>query len=123
VRRGGAPGDALGGVPLPPRAALAALLTTLDDLATADLPDVLGLLEAAKARCWARLTAPPPPTRSDDPTQMLTVREAAARLGLSPDYLYRHKEQLPFMQKVGTRTIRCPATALARWQASRRSCV
>jgi excisionase family DNA binding protein len=103
--------------------ALAALLATLDGVPQEELPDVLGLLEAAKARCWARLTAPPPPPRTGDPGRMLSVREAAARLGLSPDYLYRHQHQLPFMQKVGTRTIRCPEAALARWQASRRSCV
>jgi excisionase family DNA binding protein len=53
---------------------------------------------------------------------MLTVREAASRLGLSPDYLYRHQRQLPFMQKVGTRTIRCPEAAVTRWQESRRAC-
>jgi excisionase family DNA binding protein len=58
-----------------------------------------------------------------DSGRMLTVREAATRLGLSVDYLYRHQRSLPFMQKVGTRTIRCPEAALTRWQATRRSCV
>jgi excisionase family DNA binding protein len=105
---------------LHPREALDAALAHLDDLDAEDLPTVLGVLEEAKARCWARLTAPPPPSRRDEPSQLLTVREAAARLGLSADYLYRHKRKLPFMQHVGTRTIRCPEAALARWVAAQR---
>ena len=103
-------------------AELATLLATLDGVTRDELPDVLGLLEAAKARCLARLIAPPPPPRAHDPGRMLTVREAATRLGLSPDYLYRHQRQLSFMQKVGTRTIRCPEAAVTRWQESRRAC-
>jgi excisionase family DNA binding protein len=102
---------------------LATLLATLDGVAQDDLPEAIGQLEGAKARCWARLTAPPPPPRTHNSGRMLTVREAATRLGLSVDYLYRHQRSLPFMQKVGTRTIRCPEAALTRWQATRRSCV
>jgi hypothetical protein len=45
-------------VPLAAHERLATLLATLDGVAQDELPDVLGLLEAAKARCWARLTAP-----------------------------------------------------------------
>jgi excisionase family DNA binding protein len=108
-------------VPLKGLERLATLLATLDGVTRDELPDVLGLLEAAKARCWARLIAPPPP-RAHDPGRMLTVREAATRLGLSADYLYRHQRQLSFMQKVGTRTIRCPEAAVTRWQESRRAC-
>jgi excisionase family DNA binding protein len=123
----GAPLASLGtvreAVPLEAHEQLATLLATLDGIAPDELPEILGLLEAAKARCWSRLTAPAPPPRTHDSGRMLSVREAATRLGLSVDYLYRHQRQLPFMQKVGTRTIRCPEAALTRWQATRRSCV
>jgi excisionase family DNA binding protein len=115
-------GIGLGAVPLEADERLATLLVTLDSVPQDELPEVLGLLETAKARCWARLTAPAPPPRTHDSGRMLTVREAATRLGLSVDYLYRHQRSLPFMQKVGTRTIRCPETALTRWQATRRTC-
>jgi excisionase family DNA binding protein len=49
----------------------------------------------------------------------LTVAEAAARLKVSPDWLYRHQRQLPFVRHVGRRSLRCDAASLARWLATR----
>ena len=59
---------------------------TLDDLRTivesaapSELPDVLGALEAAKARAWARLTTPPAAATAHVELVALTEEWAAAR--------------------------------------------
>lgn len=44
---------------------LASLLQVLDAAPAAELPTLIGQLEAAKPRAWARLTAPPVATRQD----------------------------------------------------------
>lgn len=55
------------------------------------LPDLIGDLEAAKARALARLTAPAPsfPASDADDARALSMREVAARLGVS---LYTARE-------------------------------
>jgi excisionase family DNA binding protein len=47
----------------------------------------------------------------------LSVREAATRLGLSTDYLYRNK--LPFTVRIGTRVL-FSERGLERWNAQRK---
>lgn len=46
--------------------------------------------------------------------QLLTVDEAAARLRVSPDYLYRHSRKLPFALRQG-RLLRFSAKGLERY--------
>lgn len=73
----------------------------------ADLP--LGDAEALIATClvaqcalFARLLAARSNGRPPDPEdRLLTVEEAAARLGCSPDYLYRRSKHLPFAVRLG----------------------
>lgn len=52
--------------------------------------------------------------------RLLSVREAAERLGMSVDWMYRHARQLPFTRRVGTRTVKFDAAGLDRWVAQRR---
>ena len=64
-----------------------------------ELPQLIGDLEAARAAAWARLTAPAADKPRDEPGQEarnLDVAEAAKRLGISRDWLYRHASELPF---------------------------
>ncbi len=50
---------------------------------------------------------------------LLTVNEAAERLGVSVSWLYRNAKDLPFTRKLGHRTLRFDARALERWAAAR----
>jgi predicted DNA-binding transcriptional regulator AlpA len=51
---------------------------------------------------------------------LLDVEEAAARLGMSTDWLYRHARQLPFTRRVGRRAVKFDPEGLARWVATQR---
>jgi excisionase family DNA binding protein len=51
---------------------------------------------------------------------LLDVQEAAARLGMSTDWLYRHARQLPFTRRVGRRALKFDSASLDRWVAQRR---
>lgn len=47
--------------------------------------------------------------------RLLTVQEAAQRLGLTEDWLYRNHGRLPFALKVGEQTLRFSESGLERW--------
>jgi len=82
-----------------------------------ELPQLIGDLEAARAAAWARLTAPAADKRPDVPGQEarnLDVAEAAKRLGISRDWLYRHASELPFALRIGRRVV-FDSLALERW--------
>jgi excisionase family DNA binding protein len=65
------------------------------------------------------LSAPVGPALSPGGAEhLLGVEEAAARLGMSTDWLYRHAKRLPFTRRVG-RAVRFDAAGLARWVAHR----
>jgi excisionase family DNA binding protein len=59
------------------------------------LPRIVGLQVALLARALLNGHA----ATSED--RLLTVDEAAARLGQSKDWLYRHATKLPFTRRVG----------------------
>ena len=82
-----------------------------------ELPQLIGDLEAARAAAWARLTAPAAPKPPGVPGQEarnLDVAEAAKRLGMSRDWLYRHASKLPFAVRIGRRVV-FDSVALERW--------
>ncbi len=82
-----------------------------------ELPQLIGELEAARAAAWARLTAPSVETPPDSPhhePRNLDVAEAAKRLGMSRDWLYRHASELPFALRIGRRVV-FDSLALERW--------
>ena len=68
-----------------------------------DLPGLIGVLETAKAVAWARLTMPQPIQSQGD--ELLDVPEAARRLGISEDYLYRHHKDFPFTRHMGRKLL------------------
>jgi len=53
--------------------------------------------------------------------RLLTVREAAARLGVAPRWLYRHASRLPFMKRLSSRVLRASESSLERYMAARRA--
>src|SRR5882762_952831 len=67
-----------------------------------ELPALIGQLEAAKATALARLTTPPAQSEHDE---LLGVAEAARRLGVSEDYLYRHASEYPFTRRQGRKLL------------------
>jgi predicted DNA-binding transcriptional regulator AlpA len=82
-----------------------------------ELPQLIGDLEAARAAAWARLTTPAADKPRDEPGQEarnLDVAEAAKRLGISRDWLYRHASELPFALRIGRRVV-FDSLALERW--------
>ena len=75
------------------------LHSIVESTPAAELPQLIGELEAARAAAWARLNAPAAEPLPDAPRQEprnLDIAEAARRLGMSRDWLYRHAAELPF---------------------------
>jgi hypothetical protein len=70
-------------------------------LAPEELPHLIGELEELKATCLARLTSPAIDTKDE----LLDVPEAAARLSVSTEYLYRNHRRLPFTRRIGKRLL------------------
>lgn len=67
-----------------------------------ELPRLLGDLEMVRATAMARLVAPAAP---EPPDELLEVPEASHRLGVSPDYLYRHHDRFPFTKREGRKLL------------------
>ena len=67
------------------------------------VPALLGDLERLKATLWARLTVPQngQGQAQGNGDRLLTAKEAAAKLGMSEDYLYRNGSKLPFVVRIG----------------------
>jgi helix-turn-helix protein len=49
----------------------------------------------------------------------LTVAEAADRLHVAPRWVYRHARSLPWVRRLGPKTLRVDPEGLARWAAKR----
>lgn len=82
-----------------------------------ELPAIVGELEALKAVAWSRMIAPPR-ERDEGADLNVSADEAARRLGLSKDYLYRHADELPFTVKIGRRVL-FSARGLEKWNRQR----
>jgi excisionase family DNA binding protein len=95
---------------------LAELKEEIANLTPEQVPDVLGQLEQLKAVAWAQLLTPNGrnPSGIEPPDELVNAREAARRLGLSLDYVYRHARQLPFAVRVG-RQLRFSSRGIERY--------
>jgi excisionase family DNA binding protein len=71
-----------------------------DELPPDQLPRLLGELEEIRCTAVARLSAQVSlnPSGLD---QLVRIGEAAKRLNISEDYLYRHSRELPFTKRIG----------------------
>jgi hypothetical protein len=67
------------------------------------IPAFIGKLEFIKITALARLHAPAQSVRPED--QLIDVEAAAARLSVSPGYLYRHHEKFQFTRRIGKRLL------------------
>ena len=97
-----------------------ALRALVDGAKPEELPELAGELARALAGVLARTAAPAEPSAPAEASDsLLTVEQAAARLGMKPSWLYRHARALPFTRKLGHRTLRFDGGGLDRWARTR----
>ena len=82
-----------------------------------EIASALGELERVKVLLACRLTSPASATIEKD--QLLTVQEAAKRLALSPDTLYRKARDLPFTVTLPGRQTRFSSQGIDRFLKAR----
>jgi hypothetical protein len=80
-----------------------AVLQLAHQLVPEELPHFLGQLEEARVIALTRLISPKPAQSQAD--ELLDVTEAAHRLGVSTNYLYRHHGQFAFTRRLGKRLL------------------
>ena len=86
---------------------------------------MLAACAATEARIAVRLAtavAEPPAPPPAAPETFISVKAAAARLGVAPKWLYRRKKTLPFMREMVPGTWRVSVPALERWMRQRGRC-
>ena len=79
------------------------VLKAARELPSSDLPRLLGELEEIRATAMARLMTPAPQPQQHD--ELLDTAEAAKRLGISKDFLYRNHREFTFTRRVGRRLL------------------
>ncbi len=78
------------------------MLSAIRGMTPEQVPELLGELEVVRATAMMRLTAPAVVPQCGE---LLNVQEAAKRLGMSTDYLYRHANKFPFTRREGSRLL------------------
>lgn len=80
------------------------VLMAVKDLPAGELPRFLGELEEIRVTAIARLTIPAP-AQVQQHDVLLDTAEAAHRLGISKDFLYRNHGDFQFTRRVGRRLL------------------
>lgn len=93
------------------------------DLVIRDIPadKVAAMIAALAAKIGlasAKILALPSGDNTVTPDENLSAPEAARRLGVSADYLYRNARKLPFTVRIGRRLL-FSARGLDRWNKNR----
>jgi len=78
-----------------------------------EIPALLAQLSAVQSSIAARLVATSKETKPSDDV-LLDVEEAASRLDVSQDWLYRRTQKLPFVVRVG-RHVRFSSNGIERF--------
>jgi predicted DNA-binding transcriptional regulator AlpA len=78
------------------------VVNSLGGMSVEQIPELLGELEVVRATALLKMTAPRPTELHDE---LLCVEKAAARLGVSRDYLYRHAAKFPFTRRLGRKLL------------------
>lgn len=101
-------------------ASLRDLAEQFDALPAAALPAAVTAVAALLASVASRAIGSQPSARPEAQVadENLSVEEAARRLGISKDYVYRHARRLPFTRRVGRRLL-FSSRGLAAWMAQR----
>lgn len=106
------------------RAHLAALVALSAEVPVEQVPGLVADLARAQAALLtaaSRASAPIPrdPERPNE-DRMLKADEAAALLGVTPRWLYRHAKQLQFTRPISPKVVRFSRAGIQRWLATRR---
>lgn len=96
-------------------AKVAANPNEVDNLDTENIPELLGAVEALRARLWARLQAPPYPATATGPEPLLEADDVAERLSMPKARIYElaREDRIPHI-RIG-RQVRFPERRLAAW--------
>lgn len=101
---------------------IAALEKVIAEISLDEIPHHLGNLERLKVSLWTRMMSTPAApdgfsgtTRTADGDQLLTVEEAAQKLSVPKDWLYRHSKKLPFSVRLGPRHLRFSARGIEKF--------
>lgn len=85
------------------RAELQTVLDAVQKLSAEQMPELLGELEVVRTTALLRLSAPVVvPVQHDE---LLSVDDAAGRLNVSRDYLYRNSRRYPFTRREGRKLL------------------
>lgn len=79
------------------------LLGVVEGLPPDELPRFIGEIEVIRCTALARLTAAVPQSTQVD--HLLPIDQAASRLSVSKDYLYRHNRDFPFTRRIGRKLL------------------
>ena len=89
------------------------------DVALEDVPSLMGVLAEIGARLQLRLNTPSLPPQEQKPHQdedrLLTITEAAQRINVRPRWIYSCQKRLPFVRRLGARTLRVSEQGLEKW--------
>jgi predicted DNA-binding transcriptional regulator AlpA len=85
------------------------------------IPALLGELEQIKALLWSRLTVPQNGRgeSSSSGDRLLDIQQAALKLGMSKDCLYRNADHLPFTVRIGKKQLRFSEAGIDRYIKNR----
>ncbi|MEE8494405.1 MAG: helix-turn-helix domain-containing protein [Nitrospirales bacterium] len=89
------------------------------------IPPMLCQLAALQSALSARLLMIPPgnggPEAPEQGDRLLPAEEAAALLGVTPRWLYRHAKRLPFSKRLSRKALRFSEAGIQKWMATRRA--
>jgi excisionase family DNA binding protein len=89
------------------------------DVALEEIPRLKGALAEIDALLQLRLNTAPLPSQEEKPgpggDRLLTIAEAAKRINVKTSWIYDHQKTLPFIRKLGTRTLRVSEQELEYW--------
>ena len=90
------------------------------------IPSILARVAAIQSVLTARLLAIPTGSATSEPKsattdQLLTAEDAAVILRVTPRWLYRHANRLPFTRRLSRKCLRFSEAGLRRWQTSKRA--
>jgi hypothetical protein len=84
-------------------------LELANELPISELAAFLGAVEQVRVTALARITSP----TVARPDELLDVQQAAARLRVSPDYLYQNHKKFAFTRRIG-RALRFSSAGIDR---------
>lgn len=90
----------------------------VSDLDPGQIPALIAQLSAVQASMAARLVTAAQDDDNEAENQLLTIEQAAARLGVSKDWLYRRTSKLQFVVRVG-RHVRFSSSGIDRYIRNR----